>query len=194
MSGLNFVSKIMMLFFAALGFSWYSCMQHYADKVYAKSYNLVFKAEEAAARHNYKEAMQLYDEAIKVSSSQYAAFNNRGCLKIKLKDPGGSIDDFDKAIAIEPNFEGGYSNKGYALLVLGKHSEAIANYSRAIACRPCKQIYISRAKARKIAGDLEGAAEDLKRAKAASESPPSSKKLHRSTYGACMLCYGSPGS
>ena len=59
-----------------------------------------------------------------------------------------------------------WNARGYAYLLLRDHASAIQNFDRAIELNPkYGNAYRNRAAARRVAGDLQGAAADLERAK-----------------------------
>jgi tetratricopeptide (TPR) repeat protein len=72
----------------------------------------------------------------------------------------------NQAIASKPDLSLAWNARGYAYLILRDHANAIQNFDRAIELNPkYANAYRNRGAARKAAGDTQGAAADLERAK-----------------------------
>ena len=84
----------------------------------------------------YREAIQHYDEAIRINPQDADAYNNRGNAKFALGLYRDAIADCDRAIHLNPQYTAAYYNRGAAKLALGLHHDAIAACDRAIHLNP----------------------------------------------------------
>ena len=84
----------------------------------------------------YREAIQHYDEAIRINPQDADAYNNRGNAKFALGLYRDAIADCDRAIHLNPQYTAAYYNRGTAQHALGRHHEAIADYDQAIRINP----------------------------------------------------------
>lgn len=113
----------------------------------------------------YSEAIQDYDEAIKLNSRFVEAYNNRGAIKATLGQYAESIQDYDKATELNPKYEQAYYNRGTAKAKLGQYTEAIQDYDKAIELNPkYAQAYYNRGNAKTRFGDYNKAIQDYDKA------------------------------
>ncbi|HEY5824293.1 MAG TPA: tetratricopeptide repeat protein [Cyclobacteriaceae bacterium] len=92
-------------------------------------------AERGFIRMEQKEwsgALDDYNEAIRIDSTNEEYFLNRALVKEKLKDTNGAYLDYSKAISIKQNFEKAWLNRGNLLSRLNRLPEAIEDYTIAI--------------------------------------------------------------
>ncbi len=89
-----------------------------------------------AALARYDEAIQDYDEAIKLDPNYKEAFFNRGLALAVLEKFDEAIQDYDEAIKLDPNYKEAFFNRGLALAALDKFDEAIKDYDEAIKLDP----------------------------------------------------------
>ncbi len=59
------------------------------------------------------EAIKACNSAIKLNSSCWQCYHNRGSAKITVKDFAGAIADFDRVTELNPDFQGAYLLRGY---------------------------------------------------------------------------------
>ncbi len=110
-------------------------------------------------------ALEEYNTAINIDSSDVNYLLNRGLVKEKLKDYEGSINDFTKAISLKPDYESAWFNRGNVLTKLNGLEEAIEDYSMAIFYNPrYAAAYYNRALNRNKLGVNKEACEDLRMA------------------------------
>ncbi len=88
----------------------------------------------ALARH--QEAIDSFDQAIKLKSKFAEAHNNRGVVLATLGRDDEALQSYAKALAVTPNYAEALSNRGNVLLKLKRYDEALKNYDRAVAARP----------------------------------------------------------
>jgi tetratricopeptide (TPR) repeat protein len=114
---------------------------------------------------DFKGALEEYDLAIEIDSTDVNYLFNRGLVKEKLKDYEGSIADFTNAIALKPDYESAWLNRGNVLTKLNILEEAIEDYSMAIFYNPhYATAYYNRALNKNKLGLVKEACEDLKKA------------------------------
>ena len=116
-------------------------------------------------RGDFKGALEEYNLAINIDSTDANYLLNRGLVKEKLKDYEGSITDFTKAISLKPDYESAWFNRGNVFTKLNGLEEAIEDYSMAIFYNPkYTAAYYNRALNRNKLGITKEACEDLKKA------------------------------
>ena len=114
---------------------------------------------------DFKGALEEYNLAINIDSSDVNYLLNRGLVKEKLKDYEGSINDFTKAISLKPDYESAWFNRGNVFTKLNGLEEAIEDYSMAIFYNPrYAAAYYNRALNRNKLGITKEACEDLRMA------------------------------
>jgi len=80
--------------------------------------------------------IELYDHALKVTSRNDFIYRNRGAAYDRLGNVGKAIEDFNKAIEINPKYADAYFNRGVAYGQLGNREQAILDYNSAIEVNP----------------------------------------------------------
>ena len=109
----------------------------------------------------YEEAIEHYNEAIRINPQDATAYNNRGVAKGELGRPEEAIADCNEAIRINPQYALPYNNRGTAKLALGWHHDAIADCDRAIHINPqYADAYYNRGTAKVALGRHEEAITD----------------------------------
>jgi predicted O-linked N-acetylglucosamine transferase (SPINDLY family) len=88
----------------------------------------------ALKRH--QDAIDSFDEAIKLKSKYAEAHNNRGAALADLGRDEEAVESLRKAIAIKPDYGDAHYNLGSALRVLGRNDEALKSLDRALALQP----------------------------------------------------------
>ncbi len=80
----------------------------------------------------YDEAVQAYDEAIKLDPEYASAWHNKGTALYYLGRYDEAILACDKAIRLDPEDASAWNNTGYALKRLGRTTEANAAFAKAL--------------------------------------------------------------
>ena len=77
---------------------------------------------------NYAAAIEQFDRALVINSTNIIAMNNKGLALDALGKPEEAIDWYDKALAADGNNTSIMYNKANALSRLGNHTEAMGLY------------------------------------------------------------------
>jgi hypothetical protein len=78
------------------------------------------------------EAIDHYNEAIRLDPDYTDAYNNRGSFYGNLKHYELAVENFSKAIALKSDYAKAYYNRGTAYAYLGKYTQAVDDYNEAI--------------------------------------------------------------
>ncbi len=84
----------------------------------------------------YQEAIEAYDQALKINPELTAAWYNKGMDLGTLGRYQEAIEAYDQALKINPEFTEVWSNKGVDLGYLGRYQEAIEAYDQALKINP----------------------------------------------------------
>jgi predicted O-linked N-acetylglucosamine transferase (SPINDLY family) len=83
-----------------------------------------------------QEALQLFNEALRVNPRSAEANLNLGNVLAESGRPEEALASYDNALAIRPAFAEALYGRGNALQALKRHEEALASYDRALAMAP----------------------------------------------------------
>ena len=109
----------------------------------------------------YDLALRDYNEAIRRNPKFAPAYEMRGDANFNLQQYGRAIDDFNRNISLKPNNAQSYVRRGAVYESLKQYDKAIQDYDQAIRLDPGHaRTYTRRANAKKLSGDLSGAAAD----------------------------------
>jgi tetratricopeptide (TPR) repeat protein len=89
-------------------------------------------AERAFSDQNYDEALENYDESLRLNSDLLPALAGRAQTLIMLDRESEAVATYDELIAAQPDVAAHYANRGIALDRLGRHEQALASYERAL--------------------------------------------------------------
>jgi len=89
-----------------------------------------------AAKGDYDQAVEQYNEALKLDPKYAVAYNNRGNVYRDKKDYIAAIADYNQAIKLDPKFALPYNDRGYANYLKKDYDRAIADYGEAIKLDP----------------------------------------------------------
>jgi tetratricopeptide (TPR) repeat protein len=81
-------------------------------------------------------AIDDFNEAIRLDPKNAAAYNNRGSARSDKNELDKAIADFDSAIEIDPKFASAYRNRGGAYMSKEAYGKALADFDRAIQLDP----------------------------------------------------------
>ncbi len=101
-----------------------------ASQVYNNRWNFLYRWGK------YKEAIKMYDKAIKLSFNSANFYNNIWVSLYELIKYDQAIDAYNKAIKLNPNTTDAYYNKGNLLYELKKYQEAVEVYNKVLELNP----------------------------------------------------------
>jgi tetratricopeptide (TPR) repeat protein len=97
------------------------------------------------AKGDFDQAVEQYNEALKIDPKYAVTYNNRGNAYYFKKDYSRAIADYDEAIRLDPKYAVAYNNRGNANLGKKDYDRAIADYSEALKLDPKNAVaYYSR--------------------------------------------------
>jgi predicted O-linked N-acetylglucosamine transferase (SPINDLY family) len=84
----------------------------------------------------YDDAIQSYDEAIKLDPVDHLVYSHRGLALMQLRRLDEALANFEQSIALKPNYPEGYFYRGQTLQELLRFEDALASYDKAIELTP----------------------------------------------------------
>ncbi len=84
----------------------------------------------------YEEAINAYNESIRLEPNGADVWNNRGVVLTRLQRYDPAIASYDHALQILPNYGDAWNNRGVTLLELQRYEDAIDSYDHAIQVKP----------------------------------------------------------
>jgi Tfp pilus assembly protein PilF len=140
------------------------------------------KAEEG----DLKEALKLFDKAVKENPDYFEALYNRATLKIKLLDYPAALTDFDQVLKMKPGFAGALLNRAAAKGYMKDYAGAQGDLDALLETKPSfARAYTMRGQMKKNLKDRDGACNDF--AIAAQYGDKNGEKF------AALLCTGKYG-
>ncbi len=82
------------------------------------------------------EAIQSYDEAIRLSPQDAKFYNNRGTAYRALGQYDQALKDYEQAIQLSPWYPHAYNNRGLVYLALGQYEKALQDFDMVIQLHP----------------------------------------------------------
>jgi len=82
------------------------------------------------------EALDHYNEVIRLKPDFANAYNQRGSLYVRLGQHQLAINDYNEAIRLKPDYANAYNNRGSAYSRLGQYELATKDYNEAIRIKP----------------------------------------------------------
>jgi tetratricopeptide (TPR) repeat protein len=112
------------------------------------------------------EAIEIYNEAIRLKPDYVYAYNNRGNAYAKLDQYQRAIDDYNESIRLSlVGYAQTYINRGNAYAQLGQYQRAIDDYNQALRLKPDDAYaYYNRGTIYHKLGQEQRAVEDLSKA------------------------------
>jgi tetratricopeptide (TPR) repeat protein len=133
------------------------------DKTNALAFN--YLAAIKFMQKNFKEALDNYNEVVKLDPAFPDIYTNRGMMRHNLGDLKGAIQDYDLAIKNDPSNSSAYNNKGAAELTLKEYEAALRDLNMAIRLKEdYADAYDNRGKVKLKLGNQEGACDDWQKA------------------------------
>ena len=90
------------------------------------------KGNELSLRKDYMQALEAYDEAIKMDEQLAEAYNNRGILKYELGQYSEALDDYTSAIKLKSNYVEALINRGNSWAALKEYQNAAKDLQAAL--------------------------------------------------------------
>ncbi|XP_061166629.1 tetratricopeptide repeat protein 28-like [Saccostrea echinata] len=91
------------------------------------------ESSEAVNSGDFRRAIHLYSEAIRLDPSNHILFTNRSAAYCKLRQFQKSLEDAKQAKQLNPKWAKAYLREGVALQNLGQHGEALAAFGAGLA-------------------------------------------------------------
>jgi tetratricopeptide (TPR) repeat protein len=118
-------------------------------------------------KKNYAEAIDDFNEAIRLVPNAANAFNNRGVAYRNMGDIDRAVADYDQAIRIKPDYVAAFYNRGLALADKREYGKAISDFTTVLQVDPKNPTVLYRRGTTYLSnGDTEAGNADLAEAKA----------------------------
>jgi tetratricopeptide (TPR) repeat protein len=170
------IAVIILLMIASIN----TVLTYQRNKIWKNEYTLwadcVKKSPNKARVHNgfglvlfaegkIEDAIDQYNEAIRITPDYTETYNNRGMAYADLGQHQRAIEDYNEAIRITPDYAKAYNNRGVAYATLGQYQRAIEDYNEAIRITPdYAKAYNNRGVAYATLGQYQRAIEDYNEA------------------------------
>ena len=116
---------------------------------------------------NYAQAIDDFNEAIRLVPDNANAFNNRGVAYRNMGDLDRALADYDQAIRIKPDYVAAFYNRGLVLADKREYGKAISDFTTVLRVDPKNPtVLYRRGTAYLNSGDVEAGSADLAEAKA----------------------------
>lgn len=94
------------------------------------------RGTECLNNNQFEQAIDFFNESIKLNSTFTPAYNNRGVSYANLKQYDKAIEDYNKAIELNQNDSEVYYNRGVSYSSLKQYDKAVEDYNKAIELNP----------------------------------------------------------
>lgn len=108
-----------------------------------------------------KEAIELYDQVLKLNPTNYKAWFNRGYLQSQAGNDESAVSDYERSLNEFPDFATCHYNKGVSENNLGRHQEALESFSSAIDLEQNADFYHNRGFTYYSLGQIDKAVKDF---------------------------------
>jgi tetratricopeptide (TPR) repeat protein len=140
---------------------WADCIKKSPNK--ARPHNNLGVA--LSAEGKIKEAIDHYNQALRITPDYAGVYNNRGNAYAKLGQYKLAFEDYNQAIRLKPDYADAYYNWGYAYDKLNQYQLAIEYYNQAIRLNPnYARAYINRGVAYLFRGNKKLGCPDAQKA------------------------------
>ncbi len=135
------------------------------QRIYESAYTEFYRGLTCQNQGKLKEAIQHYNEAIRLNPQIPASYNNRGNTYYKKRESDLAIQDYSKAIELDPQGKEAYYNRGNAYMKKRESDLAIRDLNRAIELDPLyREAYNNRGNVYVAKGKLDLALRDFNKA------------------------------
>jgi tetratricopeptide (TPR) repeat protein len=132
------------------------------------------KGQQAMYNKNYEQAIDAFNEAIKINDKNANAYYNRGLAYLFSQVFEKAYYDFSRAIELDTTLADAYNNRGYCLFINGNFADASLDFDKAIQLDPkFEEAYINRGSNNIDLGKTDAAISDLKKAISFNDKNPS---------------------
>ena len=115
---------------------------------------------------DYAQAIDDFNEAIRLVPNNANAFNNRGVAYRNMGDLDRAVVDYDQAIRIKPDYTAAFYNRGLALADKREYAKAISDFTTVLQVDPKNPVVLYRRGTTYLnSGNLEAGNADLSEAK-----------------------------
>lgn len=112
-----------------------------------------------------KQAVNTYNQALKIHPQMADVWNNRGVVLTRLKMFDEAICSYDRALQIRADYADAWNNRGVSLMKLGIYGEAIACFDNAIKIKPdFFSAWYNQARCYSLKGEFEVSLKSLEKA------------------------------
>ena len=102
------------------------------DRILEAARQFAKQGETCFMENRLDQAIDAYDQALKLQANLPEVWNNRGVVLTRLKRYQEAIASYEQAIQIRANYPDAWSNRGVALAKLKYYEAAVFSYDRAI--------------------------------------------------------------
>ena len=81
---------------------------------------------------DYAQAIDYFNEAIRLNPYDYEAYSNRGMVYVDMTDANAAFDDFSRAILLKPDFPTAHDNLGALYALRGQYDSSLYHLNKAI--------------------------------------------------------------
>lgn len=108
----------------------YGCIIQQIDDRFRDAY--LNRAAAYVARREFDQAMEDYDQAIRLDGNFAPAYDNRGVVNTAIEEYDAALADFNRALDIDSNYAPAYINRGIVSAIQGDWDSAQADFEMAI--------------------------------------------------------------
>jgi predicted Zn-dependent protease len=98
--------------------------------------NLIKRAESLVARKQYDDAIEVYQQCIKLSPHDATLYNRLGVAYHRRQDLGLARKNYERAVKLKPEYSEALNNLGTIAFTEKKYNKAIRYYRKAVKLKP----------------------------------------------------------
>ncbi|KAI8805329.1 hypothetical protein BJ742DRAFT_412327 [Cladochytrium replicatum] len=97
------------------------------------------QGNKAMAERKYKEAIDLYTQAIALHPTNAVFYGNRAAAYSQIGDHSKAVEDSKQALQIDPDYSKAYSRMAHGYFCMNKYAEAVDAYEKGIKLDPTNE-------------------------------------------------------